>query len=151
VESYKLILDFYGMELLDQQKGTIGRSTGFATRYRETLILRSHNHLRMRRILMHLNNVGLRAYAIELVRHLEKEIYGEIGGFNAYQTTNKIANNTAPLKDLARINVFETWSWYGEAVHEDEIAKLEKNTFMKYPDDFKESIYFAIIRFNNKS
>lgn len=32
--------------------------------------------MRIRRILTHLNNVGFRKYAIELVNYLEKEIYG---------------------------------------------------------------------------
>jgi hypothetical protein len=99
----------------------------------------------MRRILTHLNNVGFRRYAIELVKHFEKEIFGEVGGFQKYKATKKCDNANAPLRELAGKSVFETWSWYGEAKTEADQKNLQKNSFMKYPDDFKESIYFEMI------
>lgn len=40
--------------------------------------------MRIQRILCHLNVVGFRKYAINLVDFLEKEIYGEEGGYTNF-------------------------------------------------------------------
>ena len=102
----------------------------------------------MRRILTHLNNVGFRRYAVSLVDFLEKEIYGELGAFEKFceesSKFNKKAFAEAPLRKIARMRgAFEVWEMYGD--HKDDperIKLLEKNCFSKYPEGFKESIYF---------
>jgi len=96
-----------------------------------------------------LNNVGFRKYAIQLVNFLEKEIYGDVGEFKkflgqAVQNINKSAFKNAPLKSIAKdINTFKTLSIYGDH-HNDpqQIKELEENCFCKYPDGFRDSVYF---------
>ena len=106
----------------------------------------THNHLRIRRILTHLNNVGFRKYAIELVKFFEAEIYGGFGGYAEYKTTKKFLAEDPPLKELAdKKGTYDVWSFYGEAQTEEEIKNLEKNSMMKYPEDFvQENIYFSL-------
>ena len=77
IECYEMMLDFYGMRLIDKRTGEIDRSikaspNDYKTRYREAVC--GHNCLRIRRILTSLNNLGFRRYAIELVDFLEREI-----------------------------------------------------------------------------
>lgn len=98
--------------------------------------------------------MGFRKYACELVKQYEKEIYGEVGGYEKYLKFNATKKGNlpegfeeAPLNKLAgRKQAFEAWVAYGE--HNDDpnkIKELEKNTFMKYPEDFKDSIYFTVM------
>ncbi|KAF5311698.1 hypothetical protein D9611_009418 [Ephemerocybe angulata] len=61
VTSYKLMLDFYGMRLISEDSGLVGRSSpprDFAKRYRN-LVRSSHNYLRISRILKCLSEMGL--------------------------------------------------------------------------------------------
>ncbi len=143
-----MILDFYGMKLVNPMTGDIERSAGFAPRYKDALLTYYHNHLRMRRILTHLNNVGFRRYAVKLVDFLEKEIYGEVGGYVKYEKDakdfNKKAFESAPLRKLAKVSgTFPIWRLYGDHKNDSKaIAALEKNCFGKYPEDFVESVFF---------
>jgi len=121
----------------------------FSNRYKYSFLTYFHNHLRMRRILTHLNNVGFRRYAIELVNFLEKEIYGQQNGYELFTSKNKDfdqkAFEKAPLQKLAKVNgAFPVWVFYGD--HKDDSEKiqlLEKNCFAKYPEGFQDSIYFS--------
>lgn len=97
VRSYELILDFFGMELVDKRTGELKRSQDYLKRFKATLKGVTHNHLRVRRILTHLNNVGFRNYGIELVEFLKKEIYDSKG----------------ELQDLQKFNSFRDWVIYG--------------------------------------
>lgn len=62
--------------MVNDKTGELSRSNNYKERYAVTLTKKKHNQLRIRRILAHLNIVGFRTYAIELVKFLEKEIYG---------------------------------------------------------------------------
>lgn len=102
---------------------------------------------------MHLNNVGFRRYAIELVNHWEKEIYGEAGGYEMYLKNKKSKNfEQAPLKKLARWeDVFKVWSYYGDHKGDPERIKLlEANCFMKF-DNYKESVFFERFKLKHPS
>lgn len=74
IKSYKLILDFYGMVLLDYETGQLGRNKSkYKSRYRN-LNWNGHNFLRISRILMSLGELGFVRYKIPLVEFFEKEI-----------------------------------------------------------------------------
>jgi len=132
----------------DRNTGKLARTEKYEPRYKSSFLTYFHNHLRMRRILTHLNNVGFRRYSIELVNFLEKEIYGQVNGYEKFKTKNPDFNvkafEKAPLKDLAKVSgAFEVWRLYGD--HKDDPEKiqlLEKNCFAKYPEDFQDSIFF---------
>jgi len=148
VESYELILDFFGIRITNHTTGDLERTEGFEPRYKDAFLKYYHNHLRMRRILTHLNNVGFRRYAIKLVDFLEKEIYGEVGGYQKFEDDsknfNKKAFEAAPLRKIANVSgAFPIWRLYGDHKNDEKrIALLAKNCFSKYPEDFADSVYF---------
>jgi len=101
----------------------------------------------MRRVLAFLNNIGFRRYAIKLVEMLEKEIYGEVGGYEKYiqkdREFDKKAFDKAPLKDLAKENTFKIFSMYGDHQNNPKrIQLLEENCFSIYPEGFVDSVFF---------
>ncbi|KAJ7069677.1 opioid growth factor receptor conserved region-domain-containing protein [Mycena amicta] len=60
LSSYKLMLDFYGMQLVSEETGAVDRSLpprNYAPRY-ENLVYSSHNYLRISRILKCLSEFG---------------------------------------------------------------------------------------------
>ncbi len=61
----------------------------------------------------HLNIVGFRKYAIELVKFLEKEVYG--GSKKMYDKNDKKRNENADaaLKVLIKNEFFEEWEQFG--------------------------------------
>ncbi|KAK7454035.1 hypothetical protein VKT23_011546 [Stygiomarasmius scandens] len=64
IESYKLMLDFYGMQLLDEETGELGRPSPprrYAPRYKN-LLRSTHNNLRISRILKCLSEFGLERF-----------------------------------------------------------------------------------------
>jgi len=110
-------------------------------------LIETGNHVLVRRVLAFLNNTGFRRYAIKLVDMLDKEIYGEVGGFlkftNRDRAFNKAAFDRAPLKDLAKLDSFEVFAQYGNHYNNPKkIEALEKNCFSVYPEGFTESIFF---------
>ncbi len=119
VEAYKMMLDFYGMRLLEQSSGEIARAKNTQLsqeRYNSAIIRSLHNHLRISRILSCLNAVGLRRYAVELHSFIEKEI----------------EQGDRPLRAIANVESRSYWRKYG-AIDEsnlDQVAMLEKATFL---------------------
>jgi len=131
VKSYQLIYNFYGMKIIDHNTGKVARSDHYEKRYDKTLITSLHNHLRVRRILTHMNVVGFRKFAIELVDFLETEIYGSKGGYKHFleqprplkgDYIRKLKNN--PLYPLITYDVFKTWRIYGETHNEDQKKRV---------------------------
>ncbi|THU93931.1 hypothetical protein K435DRAFT_724883 [Dendrothele bispora CBS 962.96] len=64
IESYKLMLDFYGMQLVDQETGELDRPSPprkYTPRYKN-LIRSTHNNLRISRILKCLSEFGLERF-----------------------------------------------------------------------------------------
>ena len=72
--SYKMMLDFYGMVLLDVETGAVGRSPRYRERYYATLETRSHNHLRVCRIMSCFSVLGFRHYKQPLYDFLAGEV-----------------------------------------------------------------------------
>lgn len=98
----------------------------FIERYEATFKTRFHNHMRIRRILCHMNNCGFRRYAIQLVKFLEFEIYGDLS-FEKFTKDSRLLavkiqdiESTSPLKMLARLKVYEEWMIYGDIDYNNE-------------------------------
>ncbi|KAG7440850.1 uncharacterized protein BT62DRAFT_982965 [Guyanagaster necrorhizus] len=75
IRSYKLMLDFYGMRLLDDKSGLLGRvlpPRTFERRYRN-LVQSSHNNLRISRIMKCLSEMGLEHLNAGFVLHVLNE------------------------------------------------------------------------------
>ncbi|EAR85751.1 opioid growth factor receptor (macronuclear) [Tetrahymena thermophila SB210] len=110
IQSYELILDFYGIKLDDEATGQVSRLENYLERYKETFLRPYTNHeFRVKRMLQFLNVTGYRIYAVQLVKFLEKEVY-------------KFGKNfVPPLKSLELI--FQTeWKPYGEIDEKDKKA-----------------------------
>ncbi|KZP33439.1 hypothetical protein FIBSPDRAFT_307046 [Athelia psychrophila] len=72
IRSYRLMLDFYGMQLVSEETGLIARSPSHAGRYRNFL-RRSHNWLRISRILKCLSELGLERLNAGFLLHVLNE------------------------------------------------------------------------------
>ncbi|XP_067244347.1 opioid growth factor receptor-like protein 1 [Chanodichthys erythropterus] len=76
VESYKLMLDFYGIRLVDDSTGEVERADNWEERF-SNLNRYSHNNLRITRILKCLGTLGLKHYQAPLVRFFLHETLEE--------------------------------------------------------------------------
>jgi len=75
IKSYKLILDFYGMKLIDEKTGKINRNeNNYKHRY-YNLNNSFHNYLRITRILKSLGLVGFEHYKKPLIDHFVVEVF----------------------------------------------------------------------------
>ncbi|KAF8158365.1 opioid growth factor receptor conserved region-domain-containing protein [Crassisporium funariophilum] len=75
IESYRLMLDFYGMRLVSAETGLVDRvlpPRNFAARYRN-LVRSSHNYLRISRILKCLSEMGLERLNAGFLLHVLSE------------------------------------------------------------------------------
>ncbi|TFK52453.1 hypothetical protein OE88DRAFT_1657728 [Heliocybe sulcata] len=74
VQSYRLMLDFYGMRLESEETGLLSRSSpsGFAPRY-ANLVRSGHNNLRISRILKCLSELGLERLNAGFLLHVLNE------------------------------------------------------------------------------
>ncbi|KAM3621394.1 uncharacterized protein V6R79_010702 [Siganus canaliculatus] len=79
VKSYKLMLDFYGVELYDEIKGTVRRTSNWTDRF-NNLNNNTHNNLRITRILKCLGHLGYAHYQAPLVRFFLEEtlVHGQL-------------------------------------------------------------------------
>ncbi|KAL7843579.1 hypothetical protein AOLI_G00250910 [Acnodon oligacanthus] len=66
LESYRLMLDFYGIKLLDERTGKVGHAKNWRQRF-ENLNSHTHNNLRITRILKCLGILGFEHYQAPLV------------------------------------------------------------------------------------
>ncbi|XP_073681899.1 opioid growth factor receptor-like isoform X2 [Garra rufa] len=73
VKSYKLMLDFYGIRLVDESTGEVARAPNWEDRFRN-LNRYSNNNLRITRILKCLGTLGLKHYQAPLVKFFLHEI-----------------------------------------------------------------------------
>mmetsp|Transcript_111535 Transcript_111535/g.310603 ORF Transcript_111535/g.310603 Transcript_111535/m.310603 type:complete len:230 (-) Transcript_111535:150-839(-) len=77
IRSYRLMLDFYGMHLQDEETGAITRKAeGWQERYRN-LRMRGHNYLRITRIIKCLGELGLPQYQVPWCEHFVQEVFAE--------------------------------------------------------------------------
>uniref|UniRef100_A0A8C3RRP8 Opioid growth factor receptor n=1 Tax=Chelydra serpentina TaxID=8475 RepID=A0A8C3RRP8_CHESE len=67
VRAYKLMLDFYGINLIDQETGEVQKAENWRPRFRN-LDRFSHNNLRITRILKCLGEMGYEHYQVRLVK-----------------------------------------------------------------------------------
>jgi len=74
VQSYRMMLDFYGLVLDDEATGAVSRAPNCADRFYE-LNNSFHNYLRITRILKSLGELGLERYKLPLVRCLAREVF----------------------------------------------------------------------------
>eukprot|EP00727_Mastigamoeba_balamuthi_P001140 m51a1_g11022 hypothetical protein (318) ;mRNA; r:406871-409123 len=76
VRSYRLMLDFYGLVLVDDLTGKVARSPDAAHVHErfQNLSWASHNNLRISRILTSLGQLGFGRYKAPLVRFFDKEV-----------------------------------------------------------------------------
>ncbi|XP_016394382.1 opioid growth factor receptor-like isoform X2 [Sinocyclocheilus rhinocerous] len=72
VQSYKLMLDFYGICLVDESTGEVARAPNWKDRFRN-LDRHTHNNLRITRILKCLGTLGLKHYQAPLVKFFLNE------------------------------------------------------------------------------
>ncbi|XP_030584653.1 opioid growth factor receptor-like [Archocentrus centrarchus] len=72
LESYKLMLDFYGIELCDGETGEVRRAQHWQDRF-NNLNSHTHNSLRITRILKCLGNLGYPHYQAPLVHFFLEE------------------------------------------------------------------------------
>ncbi|KAK7907447.1 hypothetical protein WMY93_016059 [Mugilogobius chulae] len=79
LESYKLMLDFYGIELCDETTGAVKRSCNWLDRF-TNLNRNTHNNLRITRILKCLGTLGFAHYQAPLVHFFLEEtlVNGEL-------------------------------------------------------------------------
>lgn len=110
------MLDFYGINLLDESTGEVSRSESGIARYKETFLRPYTNHeFRVKRMLEFLNVTGYRIYAVQLVKFFEKEIF----------KTNKVL--LPPLKSM-ELTYEMDWKPYGDIDEKDKrnILALEQ-------------------------
>mmetsp|Transcript_14808 Transcript_14808/g.12615 ORF Transcript_14808/g.12615 Transcript_14808/m.12615 type:complete len:242 (-) Transcript_14808:150-875(-) len=148
VKSYRLILGFFGMEIDNFKTGKLKRANNYEERYRATLITSLHNHLRVRRILAHLNITGFRKYAIELVKFIEIEMFGELGGYKKFQETKRpldpsylVKLKVNPLYPIIKYDIFFEWKIYGECNTQKEWDDLHKNCFATEAKEYEDSVF----------
>lgn len=75
ITSYRLMLDFYGIQLVDYRTGDLVRAPNYVERY-ANIEANPHNCLRITRILTSLGQLGLGAYKQKLLQFLMNEILG---------------------------------------------------------------------------
>jgi hypothetical protein len=86
--SYELMLDFYGMKLVDRQTGKIERAANWSSRF-DHLNHSFHNYLRITRILKCLGEMGLEQYKLPFVMFVLKEIVENKQLTNCYESCVK--------------------------------------------------------------
>ncbi|XP_058228847.1 opioid growth factor receptor-like protein 1 isoform X1 [Hemibagrus wyckioides] len=72
LESYKLMLDFYGIQLVNEETGEVKRAKNWSERF-ENLNRNTHNNLRITRILKCLGLLGFQHYQAPLVHFFLEE------------------------------------------------------------------------------
>jgi len=88
ITSYELMLDFYGMKLLDRSTGAISRADNWKQRYAH-LNRSFHNYLRITRILKCFGEVGLEHFKLHFCSHILKEIYESKELLNCHESCIK--------------------------------------------------------------
>merc|ERR1712087_277596 len=69
MRSYGLALDFYGLRIVDKERGVLDRTEAWQPRF-QNLNKKTHNFLRLTRILKWLGEFGLDHYQAPLIRAL---------------------------------------------------------------------------------
>ncbi|OCH88684.1 hypothetical protein OBBRIDRAFT_795005 [Obba rivulosa] len=88
IRSFALMLDFYGMQLVDRNTGLLSRTENYQDRYRN-LARSSHNYLRISRILKCLSELGLERLNAGFLLHVLNE-QSEHGALDAPALRNSM-------------------------------------------------------------
>jgi len=100
------MLNFYGMELRDEQTGLIGRGSNWKERY-DFLNTSMHNFLRITRIIKCLGELGFDHYQAPFVEHVLTEItqHGQLRGLfkSARDYFSAVVRDPAARKRFARM------------------------------------------------
>jgi len=89
IKSYELMLDFYGMKLVDQTTGKVDRNPdNWKSRY-QNLNSSFHNYLRITRILKCLGEMELEHYKRPFCEHILKEVYEQNNLRNCLQSCTR--------------------------------------------------------------
>lgn len=75
VLAYEMMLDFYGMKLVNRETGEIARAENALTGRYQNLVYNPHNFLRITRILTSLGYLGYPHYQLPWLEFLAEEIY----------------------------------------------------------------------------
>eukprot|EP00026_Physarum_polycephalum_P012279 Phypoly_transcript_12571.p1 GENE.Phypoly_transcript_12571~~Phypoly_transcript_12571.p1 ORF type:complete len:202 (+),score=19.74 Phypoly_transcript_12571:172-777(+) len=73
IKSYKLMLDFYGLVLVDEHTGEVARAKHYKSRY-DNLNNSHHNFLRISRIMQSLGHIGFSRYKKPFLEFMQKEV-----------------------------------------------------------------------------
>ncbi|ELR16642.1 opioid growth factor receptor (ogfr) region protein, putative, partial [Acanthamoeba castellanii str. Neff] len=119
--SYKLMLNFYGLKLVNVETGEVARTEEWQERYKNMNIL-THNNLRISRILASLGQLGFGRYKKPLFLHFRKEI----------MENKQIPHSKAPMSRF----------WEPLVMNEDDPVYKAK-TKERGPQDRQESIFFT--------
>jgi len=106
ITSYELMLDFYGMQLLDRTTGAVARAENWKQRYSH-LNRSFHNYLRITRILKCLGEIDLEHFKIHFVTHILKETYENKQLVNCHESCVKywvpILRNEADKEQVKKL------------------------------------------------
>ncbi|KAL6063099.1 Opioid growth factor receptor [Balamuthia mandrillaris] len=119
LKSFRLMLNFYGMRLVDLHSGQIARTEEWEERY-ENLNRLTHNNLRISRILISLGELGFGRYKKPWLKHFEEEMEKGL-----------LRNCHTPYRRYWRMLAYEEDS-------EAYVAKTKEE-----PEDRTESVFFS--------
>ena len=139
--SYRLMLDFYGLQLQDECTGALQRSPVrvgsismspraltpptrptqcFRERMQAAIVRSSHNHLRLARIMSSLSVLGFRPHALELLHRLRREVRCVRLSSRIARLVNRVCGchrqvQRGALRSLQRGRALAMWSTYEDA------------------------------------
>lgn len=74
IKSYRMMLDFYGFELVDEASGSVRRAENFQGRF-QNLSNSSHNWLRVTRIFKSLGELGFEHYKLPWLLEITNQVF----------------------------------------------------------------------------
>ncbi|KAF8964353.1 opioid growth factor receptor conserved region-domain-containing protein [Flammula alnicola] len=133
IESYKLMLDFYGMHLESQDTGLVGRALpprNYAPRY-HNLVRSSHNNLRISRILKCLSEMGLERLNAGFLLHVLNE-QSEANELNSWGIRSSMDRWWANC-----IRNEEERSWIGDLIRR---VRLAEDGFIFTREEYEQAL-----------
>ena len=127
VKSYKMMLDFYGMQLLNYETGEVGRAKNYKSRY-ENLNTQGHNYLRISRMLMSLGELGFVRYKTPWMDFMQHEL----------ESSNRLVNCKRSYLNFWRPLCDPATPGYKKKTREE-------------PEDRAESVFFDILTAGGES
>ncbi|KAH3743236.1 opioid growth factor receptor region [Pelomyxa schiedti] len=125
IKSYRMMLHFYGMELLDERTGEVGRHPDpIISKWQlQNLNCSGHNYLRISRIITSLGELGFMSYRKPLVDHLAAEMEAGL-----------LPNCRQSLEDFWRRLLDPSTPWYEEKTLEEPADREPSIFFVQQPN-----------------